>query len=124
MSSRSFRSASTDIEARLLLAISIFRKRQYGRISETNKGRLNVNGAREVQTSLPACLMILDVIGDLLADGRQIEELLLDKGIFGLFGKFSYMAACCRKYSSQSMLRRAPQGHEHIMSDRSRAREH
>jgi hypothetical protein len=48
-----------------------------------------LHGAREAQTSLPACLMILDVIGDLLADGRQIEELLLDKGIFGLFGKFS-----------------------------------
>ena len=33
--------------------------------------------------------MILDVIGDLLADGRLIEEFLLDKGIFGLFSKFS-----------------------------------
>jgi hypothetical protein len=31
--------------------------------------------------------MILDVIGDLLADGCQIEELLLNKGIFSLFGK-------------------------------------
>jgi hypothetical protein len=41
------------------------------------------------RTSLPACLMILDVIGDLLADGCQIEELLLDKGIFGLFGKLA-----------------------------------
>jgi hypothetical protein len=37
--------------------------------------------------TLPACLTILDVISDLLADGCQIEELLLDKGIFGLFGK-------------------------------------
>jgi hypothetical protein len=37
--------------------------------------------------------MILDVIGDLLADGRQIEELLLDKGIFGLFGEFSIVAS-------------------------------
>ena len=30
-----------------------------------------------------------------------------------------YMVACCRKYSSQSMLRRALQGHERIMSARS-----
>ena len=28
-----------------------------------------------------------------------------------------YMVACCRKYSSQSMLRRASQGHERIMSE-------
>jgi hypothetical protein len=37
--------------------------------------------------ALPACPTILDVIGDLLADGRQIEEFLLNEGIFGLFGK-------------------------------------
>src|SRR6266511_3234722 len=37
--------------------------------------------------TLPACLTILDAIGDLLADGCQIEEFLLE-GILGLFGKF------------------------------------
>jgi hypothetical protein len=35
----------------------------------------------------PACATILDVIGDLLADGCQVEKLLLDEGILGLFGK-------------------------------------
>ena len=34
-----------------------------------------------------ACPPILDVIGDLLADGCQVEEFLLDEGIFGLLGK-------------------------------------
>jgi hypothetical protein len=36
---------------------------------------------------LSACQAILNVIGDLLADGCQVEEFLLDKGIFGFFGK-------------------------------------
>jgi hypothetical protein len=36
---------------------------------------------------LPACPTILDVIGDLLADGGQIEEFLLNEDIFSLFGK-------------------------------------
>ena len=40
------------------------------------------------RTSLPACPTILDVIGDLLADGCQIEEFLLNEDIFSLFGKF------------------------------------
>ena len=31
--------------------------------------------------------------------------------------RFRYMAACRRKYSSQSMLRRASQGHVRIMSE-------
>ena len=38
--------------------------------------------------ALPAGVTILYVIGDLLADGCQIEELLLDEGIFSRFGKF------------------------------------
>ncbi len=41
-------------------------------------------GTSDVVTRLSA---ILDVISDLLADGCQIEELLLNKDIFGFFGK-------------------------------------
>ena len=36
---------------------------------------------------LPACQTILDAIGDLLADGRQVEEFLFAEDIFGFFGK-------------------------------------
>jgi hypothetical protein len=36
---------------------------------------------------LPTCKPILDVIGDLFADVCQLEEFLLDNGIFGLLGK-------------------------------------
>ena len=39
------------------------------------------------RTSLPACPTILDVIGDLLADGCQIEEFLLNEDISCFFGK-------------------------------------
>src|SRR5215813_6005565 len=38
---------------------------------------------------LPACQTVLDVVGDLFADGCQVEEFFLDDGIFGLFGKLS-----------------------------------
>jgi hypothetical protein len=55
------------------------------------------------QTSLPACLTILDVIGDLLADGCQIEKSCLMKASSVFSASFRYMTACCRKYSSQSM---------------------
>jgi hypothetical protein len=41
------------------------------------------------RASLSACLSILDVIGDLLADGCQIEEFLLNENIFSLFGKLA-----------------------------------
>ena len=34
----------------------------------------------------PACQTILDAIGNLLADGRQVEEFLFAEAIFGLFG--------------------------------------
>jgi hypothetical protein len=36
---------------------------------------------------LPACEMILYVIGDLLADGRQFKHLVLYDRIVGLLGK-------------------------------------
>jgi hypothetical protein len=36
---------------------------------------------------VPACPTILNVIGDLLADGWQIEEFPLNEDIFSLFGK-------------------------------------
>jgi len=32
--------------------------------------------------------MILDIIGDLLADRRQVKQLVLDDRIVGLLGKF------------------------------------
>jgi len=32
-------------------------------------------------------MTILNVIGNLLTDGRQVEEFLLDESIFGLLGK-------------------------------------
>ncbi len=94
MSSRSFKSASTDIELRFVLAISISWKKvniagwlEISNNAFTRRRRIEVQllGKR---TSLPACLTILNVIGDLLADGCQIEELLLDEGIFSRFGKF------------------------------------
>ena len=34
-----------------------------------------------------ACPTIFDVIGDLLTDGRQVEEFFLDKAIFGFLSK-------------------------------------
>ena len=35
----------------------------------------------------------------------QVEEFLLDESIFGLLGKLPIHRRCCRKYSSQSMIR-------------------
>jgi hypothetical protein len=46
-------------------------------------------GSAESFGELPACKPILDVIGDLFADVCQLEEFLLDNGIFGLLGKLS-----------------------------------
>src|SRR5712691_9185233 len=62
---------------------------QLKRISATAVSRAAPTNATlcPVRKSLPACPTILDVIGDLLADGCQIEEFPLDEGIFGLFGK-------------------------------------
>jgi hypothetical protein len=37
--------------------------------------------------SLPARQMVLDIIGDLLADRRQLKQLVLDDRIVGLLGK-------------------------------------
>jgi hypothetical protein len=36
---------------------------------------------------LPACQTILNAISNLLADGRQVEEVLFTEDIFGFFGK-------------------------------------
>ena len=36
--------------------------------------------------ALPATQTIFDVIGDLLADGRQVKQLVLDDRIVGLLG--------------------------------------
>jgi hypothetical protein len=40
-----------------------------------------------VGCGLAAGPTILDVVGDLLADSCEVEEFLLDEGIFGLLGK-------------------------------------
>jgi hypothetical protein len=51
----------------------------------------NVEGLvhRVVEVSpLPTRQMILDIIGDFLADRRQVKQLVLDDRIVGLFGKF------------------------------------
>src|SRR5262245_55569560 len=37
--------------------------------------------------TLPTCQAILDAIGNLFADGCQVEEILFAEAIFGLFGK-------------------------------------
>jgi hypothetical protein len=37
--------------------------------------------------ALPTCQAILDAIGDLFADGCQVEEFLFAEAIFSLFGK-------------------------------------
>jgi hypothetical protein len=44
------------------------------------------SGASEI-APLPTCQTILNVIGDLLAEGCQLYKFLLDEGIFGFFGK-------------------------------------
>ena len=37
---------------------------------------------------LPACQMVLDTIGDLLADRRQLKQVFFDDRIVRLLGKF------------------------------------
>jgi hypothetical protein len=44
--------------------------------------------ARNALSALPACQMVFDVIGDLVADRRQLKQLVLHERIVGLFGKF------------------------------------
>ena len=41
--------------------------------------------------------MIFDVIGDLLADGREFKQLVLDDRILGLLGKLPILAAWSRR---------------------------
>jgi hypothetical protein len=74
---------------------------------------------KRLRTSLPACPAILDVIGDLLADGRQIEEFLLNEFIFGLFSKLPIHSRLLPKIfiPVHVPFRRASQGHERIMSE-------
>jgi hypothetical protein len=43
---------------------------------------------RRVGDQLPACQMVLDAIGDLLADRRQLKQVLFDDRIVRLLGKF------------------------------------
>jgi hypothetical protein len=48
--------------------------------------RLPLN--RRVGNRLPARQMVLDIAGDLLADRRQLKQLVLDDRIVGLLGEF------------------------------------
>jgi hypothetical protein len=43
---------------------------------------------RRVGDQLPACQMVLDTIGDLLADRRQLKQVFFDDRIVRLLGKF------------------------------------
>src|SRR5882762_1003579 len=47
--------------------------------------RLRTGGAS--RPLLPACQMIFDVVGDILADRRQLKQLVLDDRVIGLLGK-------------------------------------
>ena len=44
-------------------------------------------GANVHLKRLPACQTILNTIGNLLADGCQVEQFLFAEDIFGFFGK-------------------------------------
>jgi hypothetical protein len=52
---------------------------------------------------LPAWPPILDVIGDLLAYRCQVDELLLDEGIFGLLGKLPIQQMCGKPMEGSSL---------------------
>ena len=43
---------------------------------------------RAVGDQLPACQMVLDTIGDLLADRRQLKQVFFDDRMVRLLGKF------------------------------------
>jgi hypothetical protein len=44
--------------------------------------------ARADAAVLPGCQMVFDVIGNLLADRRQLKQLVVDERIVALLGKF------------------------------------
>jgi hypothetical protein len=50
------------------------------------------------------CLMIFDVSGDLLADGREIKQLIFDKRIVGPFGNFA-IGSCVYAKTIRPILR-------------------
>jgi hypothetical protein len=58
------------------------------RTNENKRRAAMKSFCRTVAAALPACQMIFDVIGDLLADRRQPMQLVLDDRIVGLRGKF------------------------------------
>jgi hypothetical protein len=41
----------------------------------------------DVRDELPACEMVLDIIGDLFTHGRQLKHLVFDDRIVSLLGK-------------------------------------
>ena len=58
------------------------------RLVVSNSGRPPVPDIKVIARAgdLPACQMIFDIVGDLLADGRQLKQLVLDDRIVGLLG--------------------------------------
>jgi hypothetical protein len=52
---------------------------------------------RGLATVLSARQMILDIIGYLLADGRQVKHLIFDDRIVGLLGKLPIHYPCSRR---------------------------
>ena len=59
-----------------------------GPLADLDLGVMYMCRQPHVQRQSPTCQMIFDVIGDLLADGRQFKHLVLDDRIISLFGKF------------------------------------
>jgi hypothetical protein len=52
-----------------------------------------------VGDQLPACQMILDVIGDLFTHGRQLKQLGFDNRIVGLLGKLPILGASLSRFA-------------------------
>jgi len=56
----------------------------------TASDRFRSNGATvngDVRDQLPACEMVVDIIGDLFTHGRQLKHLVFDDRIVGLLGE-------------------------------------
>ena len=51
----------------------------------------------DVGDELPACEMVLDIIGNLFTHGRQLNHLVFDDRIVSLLGKLPILAASSRR---------------------------
>ena len=59
----------------------------------------------DARDQLPACKMVLDIIGDLFTHGRQLKHLVFDGRIVSCSASCRYLAAWSRRQSGQSMSR-------------------